>query len=138
MILRQLFFWGFKMLERPPFSPSFSFRSSNTAFKETLKQIEGSSDCGGLPMISFLILPMQRVTRLPLLLDVGLKLSFSFCAYVGSFFTLKNLFVPFRFLLADDLPENSERNSRVLCGGLGVSCHQQGNDAESQPVCDDF
>ncbi|XP_044066425.1 rho guanine nucleotide exchange factor 16 [Siniperca chuatsi] len=42
---------------------------SNTAFKETLKQIEGSSECGGLPMISFLILPMQRVTRLPLLLD---------------------------------------------------------------------
>ncbi|XP_077441494.1 rho guanine nucleotide exchange factor 16 [Vanacampus margaritifer] len=43
--------------------------SSNGAFKDTLKQIEGSSDCGGLPMISFLILPMQRVTRLPLLLD---------------------------------------------------------------------
>ncbi|XP_059189613.1 rho guanine nucleotide exchange factor 16 [Centropristis striata] len=43
--------------------------TSNTAFKEALKQIEGSSDCGGLPMISFLILPMQRVTRLPLLLD---------------------------------------------------------------------
>lgn len=42
---------------------------SNTAFKETLKQIESSSECGGLPMISFLILPMQRVTRLPLLLD---------------------------------------------------------------------
>lgn len=43
--------------------------TNNTAFKETLKQIEGSSECGGLPMISFLILPMQRVTRLPLLLD---------------------------------------------------------------------
>ncbi|KAM3871648.1 rho guanine nucleotide exchange factor 16 [Diretmus argenteus] len=43
--------------------------ASNTVFKETLKQIEGSSECGGLPMISFLILPMQRVTRLPLLLD---------------------------------------------------------------------
>uniref|UniRef100_A0A8C5GXV0 Rho guanine nucleotide exchange factor 16-like n=1 Tax=Gouania willdenowi TaxID=441366 RepID=A0A8C5GXV0_GOUWI len=43
--------------------------SSNAAFKETLKQIEGSADCGGLPMLSFLILPMQRVTRLPLLLD---------------------------------------------------------------------
>uniref|UniRef100_A0AAQ4NTH7 Rho guanine nucleotide exchange factor (GEF) 16 n=1 Tax=Gasterosteus aculeatus aculeatus TaxID=481459 RepID=A0AAQ4NTH7_GASAC len=43
--------------------------TTNIAFKETLKQIEGSSDCGGLPMISFLILPMQRVTRLPLLLD---------------------------------------------------------------------
>lgn len=43
--------------------------TSNSAFKEALKQIESSSDCGGLPMISFLILPMQRVTRLPLLLD---------------------------------------------------------------------
>uniref|UniRef100_A0A8C4GK76 Rho guanine nucleotide exchange factor (GEF) 16 n=1 Tax=Dicentrarchus labrax TaxID=13489 RepID=A0A8C4GK76_DICLA len=43
--------------------------TSNIAFKETLRQIEGSSECGGLPMISFLILPMQRVTRLPLLLD---------------------------------------------------------------------
>ncbi|KAG1925640.1 rho guanine nucleotide exchange factor [Pimephales promelas] len=43
--------------------------SSNTAFRESLKQIEGSEECGGLPMISFLILPMQRVTRLPLLLD---------------------------------------------------------------------
>ncbi|KAK2897816.1 rho guanine nucleotide exchange factor 16 [Channa argus] len=42
---------------------------TNTAFKETLKKIEQSSECGGLPMISFLILPMQRVTRLPLLLD---------------------------------------------------------------------
>ncbi|KAF1390678.1 hypothetical protein PFLUV_G00060500 [Perca fluviatilis] len=43
--------------------------TSNAAFKEALKQIEGSRECGGLPMISFLILPMQRVTRLPLLLD---------------------------------------------------------------------
>ncbi|XP_031421437.2 rho guanine nucleotide exchange factor 16, partial [Clupea harengus] len=42
---------------------------SNSAFKEALKRIEGSSECGGLPMISFLILPMQRVTRLPLLMD---------------------------------------------------------------------
>uniref|UniRef100_A0A673G8J1 Rho guanine nucleotide exchange factor 16-like n=1 Tax=Sinocyclocheilus rhinocerous TaxID=307959 RepID=A0A673G8J1_9TELE len=44
-------------------------QSSNNAFRETLKQIEGSEACGGLPMISFLILPMQRITRLPLLLD---------------------------------------------------------------------
>nr|XP_057940672.1 rho guanine nucleotide exchange factor 16 [Doryrhamphus excisus] len=43
--------------------------TSNGAFKDALKQIEGSGECGGLPMISFLILPMQRVTRLPLLLD---------------------------------------------------------------------
>ncbi|XP_073674754.1 rho guanine nucleotide exchange factor 16 [Garra rufa] len=44
-------------------------QSSNTAFRETLKRIEVSEACGGLPMISFLILPMQRITRLPLLLD---------------------------------------------------------------------
>uniref|UniRef100_A0A3B4B170 DH domain-containing protein n=1 Tax=Periophthalmus magnuspinnatus TaxID=409849 RepID=A0A3B4B170_9GOBI len=43
--------------------------SNNTGFKDALKQIESSTECGGLPMISFLILPMQRVTRLPLLLD---------------------------------------------------------------------
>ncbi|XP_062396786.1 rho guanine nucleotide exchange factor 16 [Sardina pilchardus] len=43
--------------------------SSNVAFKEALKRIECSPECGSLPMISFLILPMQRVTRLPLLLD---------------------------------------------------------------------
>ncbi|KAM8796316.1 rho guanine nucleotide exchange factor 16 [Eudromia elegans] len=42
---------------------------TNSSFKEALKQIERKPECGGLPMISFLILPMQRVTRLPLLLD---------------------------------------------------------------------
>ncbi|XP_013928579.1 PREDICTED: rho guanine nucleotide exchange factor 16-like [Thamnophis sirtalis] len=43
--------------------------ASNAPFKETLKQIERKPECGGLPLISFLILPMQRVTRLPLLMD---------------------------------------------------------------------
>ncbi|XP_058575359.1 rho guanine nucleotide exchange factor 16 [Neofelis nebulosa] len=43
--------------------------SSNTAFHEALREIEKRPACGGLPMISFLILPMQRVTRLPLLTD---------------------------------------------------------------------
>lgn len=43
--------------------------ASNTAFKEVVKKIESSTECRGLPMISFLILPMQRVTRLPLLMD---------------------------------------------------------------------
>nr|XP_060615141.1 rho guanine nucleotide exchange factor 16-like [Anolis sagrei ordinatus] len=43
--------------------------ATNPAFKETLKQIEQKPECGSLPLISFLILPMQRVTRLPLLLD---------------------------------------------------------------------
>uniref|UniRef100_A0A803YS80 Rho guanine nucleotide exchange factor 16 n=1 Tax=Meleagris gallopavo TaxID=9103 RepID=A0A803YS80_MELGA len=44
--------------------------NTNPLFKEALKQIERKPECGGLPLISFLILPMQRVTRLPLLLDL--------------------------------------------------------------------
>ncbi|XP_069774637.1 rho guanine nucleotide exchange factor 16 [Narcine bancroftii] len=43
--------------------------NSNTQFKEVLQQIQSKPECGGLPIISFLILPMQRVTRLPLLVD---------------------------------------------------------------------
>ncbi|NWI86256.1 ARHGQ factor, partial [Pitta sordida] len=42
---------------------------TNAAFKEVLSRIEAHEDCRNLPMISFLILPMQRVTRLPLLMD---------------------------------------------------------------------
>ncbi|NXD38453.1 ARHGQ factor, partial [Copsychus sechellarum] len=42
---------------------------TNAAFKEALSRIESHEDCRNLPMISFLILPMQRVTRLPLLMD---------------------------------------------------------------------
>uniref|UniRef100_A0A8C6NGZ9 Rho guanine nucleotide exchange factor 26 n=1 Tax=Nothobranchius furzeri TaxID=105023 RepID=A0A8C6NGZ9_NOTFU len=43
--------------------------AKNPAFKEVLTKIEGHPDCKSLPMISFLILPMQRITRLPLLMD---------------------------------------------------------------------
>ncbi|NXM79077.1 ARHGQ factor, partial [Serilophus lunatus] len=42
---------------------------TNAAFKEVLSRIEAHEECRNLPMISFLILPMQRVTRLPLLMD---------------------------------------------------------------------
>ncbi|KAM6224862.1 rho guanine nucleotide exchange factor 26 [Rhynchocyon petersi] len=43
--------------------------ATNPSFKEVLSRIEMHEDCRNLPMISFLILPMQRVTRLPLLMD---------------------------------------------------------------------
>ncbi|KAG8581019.1 hypothetical protein GDO81_007516, partial [Engystomops pustulosus] len=43
--------------------------STNISFKEVLMKIEAQEECRNLPMISFLILPMQRVTRLPLLMD---------------------------------------------------------------------
>uniref|UniRef100_A0AAV2IZ99 Rho guanine nucleotide exchange factor 26 n=1 Tax=Knipowitschia caucasica TaxID=637954 RepID=A0AAV2IZ99_KNICA len=43
--------------------------SKSPVFKEVLTRIESHPECRNLPMISFLILPMQRVTRLPLLMD---------------------------------------------------------------------
>ncbi|XP_077344279.1 rho guanine nucleotide exchange factor 26 [Lithobates pipiens] len=43
--------------------------STNASFKDALVRIESQEECRNLPMISFLILPMQRVTRLPLLMD---------------------------------------------------------------------
>ncbi|XP_044288662.1 rho guanine nucleotide exchange factor 26 isoform X2 [Varanus komodoensis] len=43
--------------------------ATNPTFKEVLSRIESQEECRNLPMISFLILPMQRVTRLPLLMD---------------------------------------------------------------------
>ncbi|XP_043120161.1 rho guanine nucleotide exchange factor 26-like [Puntigrus tetrazona] len=43
--------------------------NKSPSFKEVLTRIETHPDCRNLPMISFLILPMQRVTRLPLLMD---------------------------------------------------------------------
>nr|XP_060495010.1 rho guanine nucleotide exchange factor 26 isoform X2 [Panthera onca] len=46
-----------------------SKKATNPSFKEVLSRIESHEDCRNLPMISFLILPMQRVTRLPLLMD---------------------------------------------------------------------
>ena len=54
----------------------FLIRSKNPAFKEVLTRIESHPDCRNLPMISFLILPMQRITRLPLLMDVSTFTSF--------------------------------------------------------------
>ncbi|KAM4041017.1 rho guanine nucleotide exchange factor 26 [Anomaloglossus baeobatrachus] len=43
--------------------------ATNASFREVLMKIEAQEECRNLPMISFLILPMQRVTRLPLLMD---------------------------------------------------------------------
>uniref|UniRef100_A0A672P0R0 Rho guanine nucleotide exchange factor 26 n=1 Tax=Sinocyclocheilus grahami TaxID=75366 RepID=A0A672P0R0_SINGR len=51
------------------------------SFKELLTRIEVHPDCRNLPMISFLILPMQRVTRLPLLMDLIITF-FSVCLYM--------------------------------------------------------
>ena len=44
-------------------------RTENPAFVEALKELECQEACQGLAMHSFLMLPMQRITRLPLLTD---------------------------------------------------------------------
>ena len=46
----------------------FIFRKKQD-FSEALRRLESATECQGLPMISFLLLPMQRITRLPLLVD---------------------------------------------------------------------
>ncbi len=44
-------------------------RIENPAFVEALRELECQEACQGLAMHSFLMLPMQRITRLPLLTD---------------------------------------------------------------------
>jgi len=44
-------------------------RRNNDKFAEELQRLESSPACNKLPLLSFLMLPMQRVTRLPLLVS---------------------------------------------------------------------
>ena len=44
-------------------------RSKNSKFVDAMKELESSSVCQSLNMHSFLMLPMQRITRLPLLVE---------------------------------------------------------------------
>lgn len=46
-----------------------NLKKSNTAFLEALTRLEQNPKCEGLSMHSFLLLPMQRITRLPLLVE---------------------------------------------------------------------
>ena len=47
---------------------SLSFREKNVMFREYLRRLEKHKTCQHLSMQSFLLLPMQRITRLPLLI----------------------------------------------------------------------
>ena len=46
----------------------FPFRERNVMFREYLRRLEKHKRCQHLSMMSFLLLPMQRITRLPLLI----------------------------------------------------------------------
>ena len=47
---------------------SSTIRRNHERFAEELCRLESSPGCNKLPLLSFLLLPMQRVTRLPLLM----------------------------------------------------------------------
>lgn len=48
-------------------------RETRPEWVEVLERLERAPSCQGLSMASFLLLPMQRITRLPLLVDAILK-----------------------------------------------------------------
>ncbi|XP_059485709.1 uncharacterized protein LOC132202666 [Neocloeon triangulifer] len=48
-------------------------RQTNSAFSDVLTRLESDPECQALSLHSFLMLPMQRVTRLPLLFDAVLR-----------------------------------------------------------------
>ncbi len=45
------------------------YRDKNGKFVDVLRELESSPVCQSLNMQSFLMLPMQRITRLPLLME---------------------------------------------------------------------
>ena len=60
------------LLPLPPPSPSSLHHTqrseTNIMFREYLRRLESHKRCQNLSMQSFLLLPMQRITRLPLLI----------------------------------------------------------------------
>ncbi|KAF4527013.1 hypothetical protein B566_EDAN001560 [Ephemera danica] len=48
-------------------------KEGNSAFSEALTKLEAAPECQSLSLHSFLMLPMQRVTRLPLLMDAVIR-----------------------------------------------------------------
>ena len=70
----------------------FVFRKDNVAFREAVTKLEQNQICQGLPIQSFLTLPMQRITRLPLLVDaVCHRMDPSSQEYENATRTLQNL-----------------------------------------------
>ena len=45
------------------------FRETNERFQQLVTQFEARPECKSLPIDTFLTLPMQRITRMPLLVD---------------------------------------------------------------------
>ena len=61
--------WAVREGVRDELVPAVAGRELGPDFVEALKELECQEACQGLAMHSFLMLPMQRITRLPLLTD---------------------------------------------------------------------
>ena len=48
-------------------------REKNRAFTDLLRRIEQRSECKKLPLKSFLVLPIQRVARFPILMKSAME-----------------------------------------------------------------
>lgn len=57
-----------------PFLTSDIFRQNNSSFNAVLSHLETDAECQSLTLYSFLMLPMQRITRLRLLFETMLTL----------------------------------------------------------------
>ena len=57
----------------PPFY-LFCIRRKSVRFVEAVKRLQSGKEAQGLTLQSFLVLPMQRITRLPLLVNVSTSL----------------------------------------------------------------
>ncbi|XP_075237860.1 uncharacterized protein LOC142334073 isoform X2 [Lycorma delicatula] len=67
-------------------------KETNKKFEDTLAHLEADPKCESLSLHSFLMLPMQRITRMPLLVDAILsKLEISHPEYSSCQFALKTL-----------------------------------------------
>ena len=67
----EIFFIYMKIINRNPGKYIYinTFREKNREFKQALRRIHQLSDCRNLPLQSFIMLPIQRVTRIPLMMN---------------------------------------------------------------------
>ena len=84
-----------------------ALKESKPSFKEALDFLENDPVCCGLNLHSFLMLPMQRITRLPLLIDAVMTKFKSDDSEAETWKkTLTILNKVFNFYLKFDFPKN--------------------------------
>ncbi|XP_022916174.2 rho guanine nucleotide exchange factor 5 [Onthophagus taurus] len=84
-----------------------------TIFNETLERLEKSTTCQALTLYSFLMLPMQRITRWPLLLDAVLK---RLCVTDREYITCQEALATINKIVkqCNEAARNKERETEIL------------------------